>query len=205
MHEVWSCFVLLLGVCWMFLSCSGILCCILFSCKVVPAQVSNGCCLPAWHLSAPSSFVHTYTCVQKYTGKTCFECCRCTCVVLFQQPLSNLPLCLHHSSITVHLHDLSELRDMSSAKLVIRTCRNALDSSVFNHHASQGLWLMCLQIAPIEQIYRHLWKRKGDVYALLWDLQRYSHSHTHPHLHCTVRPDSQALLTHISLCSPTDM
>lgn len=30
----------------------------------------------------------------------------------------------------------------------------------------------CLQIAPIEQIYRHVWKRKGDVYALLWDLQR---------------------------------
>ncbi|KAL3148346.1 hypothetical protein ABBQ38_013803 [Trebouxia sp. C0009 RCD-2024] len=29
------------------------------------------------------------------------------------------------------------------------------------------------KMAPIEQIYRHLWKRKGDVYALLWDLQRF--------------------------------
>lgn len=29
------------------------------------------------------------------------------------------------------------------------------------------------QVAPIEQIYRYFWKRKGDVYALLWDLQRF--------------------------------
>ncbi|DBA73916.1 hypothetical protein WJX79_008469 [Trebouxia sp. C0005] len=29
------------------------------------------------------------------------------------------------------------------------------------------------QIAPIERIYRYFWKRKGDVYALLWDLQRF--------------------------------
>lgn len=29
------------------------------------------------------------------------------------------------------------------------------------------------QIAPIEKIYRYFWKRKGDVYALLWDLQRF--------------------------------
>lgn len=44
-----------------------------------------------------------------------------------------------------------------------------------------------MQIAPIEQIYRHLWKRKGDVYALLWDLQRYTAAamHVSQHQPCT--------------------
>ena len=29
-----------------------------------------------------------------------------------------------------------------------------------------------LQVPPIERLYRYFWRRKGDVYALLWDMQR---------------------------------
>ncbi|KAL3151979.1 hypothetical protein ABBQ32_001101 [Trebouxia sp. C0010 RCD-2024] len=29
------------------------------------------------------------------------------------------------------------------------------------------------QVPPIERLYRYFWRRKGDVYALLWDMQRY--------------------------------
>lgn len=29
------------------------------------------------------------------------------------------------------------------------------------------------QVPPMERLYRYFWRRKGDVYALLWDMQRY--------------------------------
>jgi hypothetical protein len=29
-----------------------------------------------------------------------------------------------------------------------------------------------LQVPPMERIYRYFWRQKGDVYALLWDMQR---------------------------------
>ena len=31
-----------------------------------------------------------------------------------------------------------------------------------------ALW----QVPPMERIYRYFWRQKGDVYALLWDMQR---------------------------------
>ncbi len=29
-----------------------------------------------------------------------------------------------------------------------------------------------VQVPPMERIYRYFWRQKGDVYALLWDMQR---------------------------------
>ena len=32
--------------------------------------------------------------------------------------------------------------------------------------------IVVLQVPPVERLYRYFWRRKGDVYALLWDMQR---------------------------------
>lgn len=34
-----------------------------------------------------------------------------------------------------------------------------------------------MQMPLMERIYRYFWRRKGDVYALLWDMQRSVGSH----------------------------
>ena len=188
-----------------FSSCSGILC---FSCSLLrwclPRLAMAAACLASGDSQQLCAHILVYRRmdIYTYTYKMCFDCCRCTCGVPVQQPLSKLLLSLpvQHHCAPYDLFRYSEGHVKSN--LCHQNLPNALDSSLFKYHARHGLWWVFLQIAPIEQIYRHLWKRKGDVYALLWDLQRYSHSHTQSYLCCTVRPDSQALLTHISLCFP---
>ena len=52
------------------------------------------------------------------------------------------------------------------------TCPRSQAENLYITSGCSSHTIVVLQVPPVERLYRYFWRRKGDVYALLWDMQR---------------------------------